>query len=56
VAFKERVPVGYVSVLTYAQNRRLSVKTVRRMILSGDLVVKRGRWRWFIQANRGAKA
>lgn len=49
MAFKERVPNGYLSVRSYAQSRRMSVKTVRRMILAGDLVVKRGRWRWFIK-------
>lgn len=47
--FKERIPEGYLSVVAFAQSRRLSVSTVRRMLKFGDLVAKRGRWRWFIK-------
>jgi hypothetical protein len=47
--FKERIPKGFLSVEAFAQNRRLSIRTVQRMLKSGDLVAKRGRWRWFIK-------
>lgn len=49
MAFKERIPKGFLSVRSYAKRMRVSTRTIMRMIENNELDVKRGRWRWFIK-------
>jgi hypothetical protein len=47
--FKERVPLGFISIENYAKQYDISKRTIRRRIEAGEIKARRGRWRWFIK-------
>lgn len=53
MAFKERIPKGFLSVRSYAKKMSVSTRTIMRMIENKEIAVKRGRWRWFIKVEEG---
>jgi len=44
--FREVIPKGYLSVVSYARWRRISVRTVFRKIASGKVKAMKVEWGW----------
>jgi hypothetical protein len=51
MTFKEKVPIGHVSVEIYGAQYGISKRTIRRRIENGEIKARKGRWRWFISMN-----